>query len=66
MDTVFKKHLKIYKIGLRAIAMERCRIVWLNGISPKKILIESYTKPIIERFKLNAHTEHVISYKDYF
>jgi len=64
MDTVFKKHLKGYKIGLRSIAMERCRIVWLNGVKVSKILTGAYTKPEMEKFRLNPRTEHIISFKD--
>lgn len=41
IDAVYAKHIKSQKVGLQAIAMERCKIVYLNGISPKKILKNS-------------------------
>lgn len=44
--------------------MDRCRIVWLNGINAKQILQGAYVKQQIDRIKLNPMNESIIEFKD--
>jgi len=65
MDTIFAKHIKSYKIGLQAVCMERCKIVYLNGVSHKKLLQGALTPSRSEKIRILPRSEFKIKFSDY-